>query len=348
MVPDRIKLQLNWLNLRVRLRIEAKRKSTNMAYTAIAKSAITLSLLLGLMACQPTTEPSPPAPPINEMKIAHLSEGDESNFEAIRSTFADRNPGYDMAYHTNQKALPQAEAPWVVFIQEGGGTATINGENSSKFSVGDILMLQKGDRVETDSLFSALVFTVPEIAPDNIPAFVRPDWDMNITDTPGGCATETNAYRRILLTWLDKVGPYSFHAINAHRVRIMDSFSHYHPVEGGFDEFYLVQMVLPGAKILTSSHVKMIEKPERIAEEQAAGLIQSTPLQVGDLVYLPRGIVHRGVGGVLAQVITVPGFVPGSEIGVDHHLKKINDILSLKGKQALPFNQSASTKAVIK
>jgi len=330
------------------INIKAKRKSTNMAYTAIAKNAITLSLFVGLMACQAATEPSPPSPPINEMKIAHLSTEDASSFEAIRSTFADRNPGYDMAYHKDQKTLPKAEAPWVVFIQEGGGTATINGENSSKFSVGDILMLQEGDQVETDSLFSALVFTVPEIAPDNIPAFVRPDWDMNITDTPGGCATETNAYRRILLTWLDKVGPYSFHAINAHRVRIMDSFSHYHPVEGGFDEFYLVQMVLPDAKILTSSQVDLIENPAKIAQGQAQGLIQSTPLQVGDLVYLPRGTMHRGVGGVLAQVITVPGFVPGSEIGVDHHLKKINDLLSLKGEEALPFNQAASTTAVIK
>lgn len=319
-----------------------------MAYHAIAKSAITLSLLMGLMACQPTVEPSPPVPPINEMKIAHLSQGDESSFEAIRSTFADRNPGYDIVYHADQKALPEADGPLVVFIQEGGGTATINGENSSKFSVGDILMLQAGDQVETDSLFSALVFTVPEIAPDNIPAFVRPDWDMNITDTPGGCATETNAYRRILLTWLDKVGPYSFHAINAHRVRIMDSFSHYHPVEGGFDEFYLVQMVLPGAKILTSSQVDLIENPTGIEKGQAEGLIQATPLKVGDLVYLPRGTMHRGFGGVLAQVITIPGFVPGSEIGVDHHLKKINDLLSLDGKAALPFNESASKEAVIK
>ena len=77
---------------------------------------------------------------------------------------------------------------------------------------------------------------------------IRPDWDPNITDIPGGCATETNAYRRILLTWKQEVGQYLYHALNAHRVRIMDSFSHYHPVEGGFDEFYLVQMALPDAQ----------------------------------------------------------------------------------------------------
>ena len=71
-------------------------------------------------------------------------------------------------------------------------------------------------------------------------------------------------------------------------------------------------------------------------------------LKVGDLVYIPRGIMHRGIGGVLAQVITVSGFVPGSEIGVDHYLKTINDQLQLTGENALPYNESASSSAIIK
>ena len=171
---------------------------------------------------------------------------------------------------------------------------------------------------------------------------------MNITDVPGGCATETGAYRRILLTWKDKVGPYLYHSLNAHRVRIMDSFSHYHPVKGGFDEFYLVQMALPEAKLITSTQTSRIENPATVTPEVANSLLQSHSLRVGDLVYLPRGVVHRGVGGVLAQVITVPGFVPGSEIGVDHHLKKINEILQLSRKAKLPLNVEASASAIIK
>jgi ribosomal protein L16 Arg81 hydroxylase len=80
----------------------------------------------------------------------------------------------------------------------------------------------------------------------------------------------------------------------------------------------------------------------------AAQLLESTSLEVGDLVYLPRGVMHRGIGGVLAQVITVPGFIPGSEIGVDHHLKAINQNLNLSDKQALPYHSDAANGPVIK
>ncbi|NJK83644.1 MAG: hypothetical protein HC912_07325 [Saprospiraceae bacterium] len=189
---------------------------------------------------------------------------------------------------------------------------------------------------------------MPEEFPEHLPLFIRPDWDENITDTPGGCATETGAYRRILLTWLGRVGPYLYHSLNAHRVRIMDSFTHYHPKEGGFDEFYLVQMAMPGAKIITGERVDLVENYEQLSEAQAKALLTITPLHVGDLVYLPRGVIHRGVGGALVQVITVPGFIPKSEIGVDYYLRKINERFDLKGKEALPFNVEASDSIIIK
>ncbi len=318
-----------------------------MTAKSILRGSIFIYVVWGFISCQTTPHPAS-EPPIENMKIAHLRAGDTTAFQQIRAQFVQNNPGYDLSYVESTLELPQAASNRVVFIQEGGGTAVINGQDSSKFSVGDIILLGEAQGIQTDSLFSALIFMVPEAPPDNIPAFVRPDWDLNITDVPGGCATETNAYRRILLTWLGKVGPYNYHAINAHRVRIMDSFSHYHPKEGGFDEFYLVQMALPEAKILTSPLVPKIEDPVSVGKEEVDGLIQSTKLEVGDLVYLPRGVMHRGVGGVLAQVITVPGFIPGSEIGVDHHLHRINQILSLKGAKRLPYNEAASTEAVIK
>ena len=280
--------------------------------------------------------------------IANLEKGDSMDFKAIRESFSQRNPGYNMNWFSEVKELQIEESNRVVFIQNGGGTATISGEKSSKFSIGDIILLKNGEGLTTDSLFSSLVFQVPDKAPEDIPSFIRPDWDPNITDIPGGCATERNAYRRILLTWADKVGTYLFHSINAHRVRIMDSFSHYHPIEGGFDEFYLVQMVLPEARIITSNQVSLIENPLSVTKAQAAELIQSQKLAVGDLVYLPRGVMHRGLGGVLAQVITIPGFIPGSEIGVDHHLLKINQNLSLTSEKQLPYNKSASLTEVIK
>ncbi|MBX2815757.1 MAG: hypothetical protein KTR24_07160, partial [Saprospiraceae bacterium] len=85
-----------------------------------------------------------------------------------------------------------------------------------------------------------------------------------------------------------------------------------------------------------------------VTPAQATSLLQANKLQVGDLVYMPRGTVHRGIGGVLAQVITVPGFIPGSEIGVDHHLKEINSLLELRGQDQIPYNRIAARTKTIK
>ncbi|MBX2816028.1 MAG: hypothetical protein KTR24_08520, partial [Saprospiraceae bacterium] len=188
------------------------------------------------------------ADPVDEIIWVSLDAHEPAGFEELRRAFSERNPGYDVSYHHRISKLNGTPTARVCFIQDGGGTMTI-GSQSSKFSVGDIIMLDAAEEFSTDSLVDVLAFMVPEELPVEIPSFVRPDWDPNITDTPGGCATETNAYRRILLTWLDKVGPYQFHSLNAHRVRIMDSFTHYHPKQGGFDEFYLVQMALPEARL---------------------------------------------------------------------------------------------------
>lgn len=283
-----------------------------------------------------------------QVKVVHLSEGDTAGLSEMRSVFKERNPGYDMHYFSEVNRLSGEGEIRLVFIQKGEGLARLNGQDTSSFSVGDIINLEKDDYFKTDQPFDALVFKVPQPLPENIPAFVRPDWDPNIADVPGGCATETNAYRRILLTWLDKVGPYQYHALNAHRVRIMDSFTHYHPMDKGFDEFYLVQMAMPGARLYTSDKVADIQDPESVSEGEVDGLLNEMTLNVGDLVYLPRGIAHRGYGGVLAQVITVPGFVPGSEIGLDHHLRAINERFSLEEEEALPYNKFASTHAVVK
>ena len=305
-------------------------------------SAFGISILL-LTACAEKEVALKQAP----MQIAHLSQGDQEGLEAIRQAFSERNEGYDLDYISKVKTIEAKDLHRLAFLQEGGGTALLDGD-TSKISVGDIIYLHPGNTMTIDSLVSFLVFTIPDPMPDNIPQFVRPDWDLNITDTPGGCATETNAYRRILLTWLGKNGPYLYHGLNAHRVRIMNSFTHYHPIDGGFDEFYLVQMAQPKAKIITSERVDLITQPESVQKEDIDELLQATPLDVGDLVYLPRGVAHRGLDGVLAQVITVPGFIPGSEIGLDHHLKAINDRLGLEGPKGLPYHEEAAKEVVIK
>jgi mannose-6-phosphate isomerase-like protein (cupin superfamily) len=285
--------------------------------------------------------------PLDSVLVAHLSRGDTTGLASIREAFVARNPGYDLGYLAGVTEVPPSDRPRVAFVQEGEGIATLAGEES-EFSVGDILLLGPNESFRSDSLLSLLVFEMPEPLPEGVPAFIRPDWDPLITDTPGGCATDPGAYRRILLTWREEVGPYVYHALNAHRVRITDSFSHYHPREGGFDEFYLVQLTTPEARLFTSEKLDRILRPTRVRSTEAAGLIDERTLEVGDLVYLPRGVVHRGFGDVVAQVITVPGFIPGAEIGVDHHLREISERLSLKRPDTLPFNVESSDAPVVR
>lgn len=296
----------------------------------------------------------------NKVQIVNLNDADSAKFNAIREAFTERNPGYDMTYLPATQNLEPQDYTQVIFVQAIEGvtnqdvmgraiiTKSSNSQKKSEAIVGDILILEKGERLQTDVEMGLMVFQVPEEPQNDIPSFIRPDWDPNITDVPGGCATDIDAYRRILLTWKEDVGEYIFHALNAHRVRIRDSFSHYHPKVGGFDEFYLVQLVEPGAKIITSEDTELITHPEEVTQSQTDGLMQEYELEVGDLVYLPRGVIHRGYGGVVAQVITVPGFIPGSEIGVDHHIRAINERLSLAGDRALPYNLEASAEPVIR
>jgi len=284
--------------------------------------------------------------------IANLYDGPSDTLNEILESFRARNPGYDFTYYSSVTGIGKENVHRIVFLQEGEGNATITTEAGEKIesplTFGDMVILRKGERMHTDRPLGFLAFTVPDIPPAELPSYIRPDWDPNITDIPGGCATEIDAYRRILLTWRKDVGEYIFHSLNAHRVRIRDSFSHYHPEDTGFDEFYLVQMAEEGAKIIISENVELIREPEKITAYQAAELIQEYELRKGDLVYIPRGVMHRGVGGVLAQVITVPGFIPGSEIGVDHLIREINEILALDNENALPYNIEFSTEPVIR
>ncbi|HEX6813554.1 MAG TPA: hypothetical protein VF384_18185 [Planctomycetota bacterium] len=276
------------------------------------------------------------------IRVARLDDADGSGFHSLRAAFCAANPGYDVQWHPQSRELAAAEADRVLFVQGPAGRTLAP-------TVGDVVLLRARERwtLGEGPGVDLLAFTLPAELPAELPSLIRPDWDPRITDTPGGCAEETGAYRRILLTWLPQNGPYVLRDLNAHRVRITDSFSHYHPKHGGFDEFYLVQMAPAGARLLTSEHVPAIESGE-VDRERARDLLQTRPLRAGDLVYMPRGTMHRGLGGALVQVISVPGFVPQREIGLDHHLWEINKRLGLQGDEALPFHVVAARTAVVK
>lgn len=301
--------------------------------------------------------------PRAEVVRAHLFDDDadgQAAFARVKGHFEAANPGYAMEFLAAATEIAADSSNRLVFVQapveEEPAAAEIHSAfaaggaepRKTELHIGDIAVLRPGERLTAEPAIAALVFDVPDTPGDGVPAAIRPDWDPDITDVPGGCATETGAYRRILLTWLKDNGPYTFHGLNAHRVRITDSFTHYHPVDTGFDEFYLVQMSNDQDKLLTSYHAAAIESPETMTPELAGQLFAVHDVRAGDLIYLPRGVIHRGLGGVLAQVITVPGFRPGAEIGVDHHLLAINERLGLEGENALPYNVEASTQPIVR
>ncbi len=328
----------------------------------IADRGAALALAAAAAACGATEVGTAPVKPPSTtdldrtpIRVAHLGRGgDATGLGALRADFTRRNPGYALDWRPQLRDYRAGARSVVGFVQTGAATARVERAEGSTvtsdpaLTVGDVVLLRPGETLYADQELGVVLFEVPDPFSEGLPSFVRPDWDERITDTPGGCAEETGAYRRVLLTWLTAVGPYVYHALNCHRVRIVDSFAHYHPLNGGFDEFYLVQRVQPGAVLYTSEATDRITDPSSVTDGEAAWLLEVHDLEVGDLVYLPRGTVHRGFGGVLAQIITVPGFRPGAEIGVDHHLRAINQRLGLQGDRALPFRSASSEAAVIK
>ena len=280
------------------------------------------------------------------------AQGDPDGLAALCEAFAAKNPGYRVSAIRDESELADAPAARALFLTRGEARAEVKtqgGESeSSSVCAGDLLWLRAGESLALDVPCDFISFDIPGELPAALPSFIRPDHDPLISDTPGGCAEEERAYRRILVTWLAESGPYTFDGLNAHRVRMWNSFSHYHPPEGGFDELYIVEDVESDGKIYTSAQRAEIESPEELGELAASELIQTLIPERGDLIFIPRGTIHRAVGGVLAQVVTVPGFKPGFEIGVDHHLRAINELLGLEGAMALPFQESAAKGPLIK
>ncbi|MCH2161337.1 MAG: arylsulfatase [Phycisphaerales bacterium] len=275
-------------------------------------------------------------------------------FDLVKNEYERRNPGTEIDFMSKRRRLPVVDATCVVFLQKGEGQVRVKsaeGElSSSEFRVGDLLALRPGDLATFDAPVDAVVFTIEEPFDPVIPRIIRADFDPNLTDTPGGCATDPGAYRRLLLTWDPARGPYVHHGLNCHRVRIDDSFTHYHPVDGGWDEFYLVQDAPPGATLLTSRFTEQIEQAEiggaspAVKAAEIDDLLQEHPLHNGSLVLLPRGLTHRGLGGAVVQVIAVPGFKPGFEIPMDRAIKRVNNRFALTGGRALPLHAAGADR----
>ena len=289
---------------------------------------------------------------------ARLDLVGEPGFSSLAATLADRNPGTSLAFAASAVDVPANDGHRVVFVQRGeteGEVITERGRRiASLLRVGDLLALRPGDVARFDAPVDILSFGIAEPLDDSVPSIIRPDFDPALTDAPGGCATDPGAYRRLLLTWDLARGPYVNRGFNCHRVRIDDSFTHYHPLEGGWDEIYLVQEAPDGAQLLVCRETDRLDREQlvasgsvtspqeysRLSEPEIDGLFESIPLHAGSLVLLPRGLAHRGLGGAVVQVIAVPGFRPGFEIPLDGAIQRLNGRFLLTGERRLPLHKA--------
>lgn len=276
------------------------------------------------------------------MLRARPSQGQEG-LAPLHAALRPHAPDHRLAWW--QDRCEAETRPVVVFIDDGpgyGGVDLVTGP----LDRGDVVLLRTGQVLEAPSMRGLAIALPPGTDLGSLPVVLRPNHDPSQVDRPGGCAEETRAYRRILLTWSLENGPHVLHALNCHRVEMTDSLSHYHRPEGGFDELYLVQGVQPGAAVWAGPAQPIVDEAPETAE-QARRLLTRYDVEDGDLLHVPRGTVHRAVGGVLAQVITLPGFVPGAEIGVDHHLRRIAERFEL-GPSELPFRVESSSGPVVR
>lgn len=280
-----------------------------------------------------------------EVVVAHVSGAQRGEgVQRLQADFQARNPGYRVVMHTGAEPL-QLDTHAVTFVQSEDGTVAIDGAEPREVRLGDIVIQRPGRGYRFADQMELVSFLLPkdQELDTAIPDLVRPDFDPKLTDRPGGCATDPGAYRRLLLTWNPERGPYVHHGFNCHRVRIDDSFSHYHPVDGGFDEFYLVQEAPEGATLLVSGRTQDL-LADNVQQEDVAEVLERIPLKAGQLIMIPRGVTHRGYGGGVIQVLAVPGFLPGKEIPMDDAIRRVNGRFALTGSRALPVHDPAPDK----
>ena len=129
----------------------------------------------------------------------------------MASAFATANPGHSLAFAAATRELAVQPVARVGLVQAGEanmqiackqaecmpGEPSAASPRSSPVGVGDVVVLEPGEAASFDAPLDLLVFALPVTPDRSVPRAIRPDWDPRITDTPGGCATDGKAYRRI-------------------------------------------------------------------------------------------------------------------------------------------------------
>jgi hypothetical protein len=149
-----------------------------------------------------------------------------------------------------------------------------------------------------------------------------------LRDTAGGCNSESDAFRRLTMTWhcntatadeADGINTVNSHVVN---IAAQTSRTHYHPaipVGGGKPQHEIYFVLNPSVYSLNADgrqgylHV--------FPDISNLTVYQQIPLSPGAIVYIPPDTGHRAVDAFV-NVVTLPGFKPHNEIDLDAQIKE--------------------------
>ena len=127
-----------------------------------------LASLFGLLAA--CSAPPPRSTHIAQASLSPANAADPQMFGDLRAAFVANNPGYDLRWYPAVRALAEAAADRVVFVQ---GPA----DRQAEPTVGDVLLVRAGERwdLQGDGALNLLAYSLPEPLPAALPAIIRPE-----------------------------------------------------------------------------------------------------------------------------------------------------------------------------
>lgn len=206
---------------------------------------------------------------------------------------------------------------------ERGEVSAVHGEGDGlELGAGDVIALDKNEEVRLEGQGRFWAIDVETTGPLPFTGISRL---ADLEDTSGGCNVAENAFRRLQIVW-DPTGPRAdgHNVLGCHVVWIAEASSrtHHHPmppVVGGEPQHEMYLVLDPAEHGLQGGvgQPGVWTYPRAGAWERA----DFTPLEPGDVVFIPAGVVHRAVD-VLAGVVAIPGFKPGNELFLDAQIRK--------------------------
>ena len=281
------------------------------------------------------TSQSPRLP--EEILTARLLEPDTGRgWKALRRTLHELHPTHRLEHQTFGNLRPSPKAR-VCIVTHGSGMVGIKRQSTRLFrslGPGDLIFLQPGHELSTAAEIEGLVLSVPTPFPDALETLHT----SSATPSPAEDTKEREGWteeRIDILGGSAGVDHPTHPDVNVKRVHLAGAPTHYHPPAGGYDELVFILDAEAGAQVLWSDHREAIES-RRIAIAEVGKLFRSLPITKGDLLLVPRGVVHKPLGRSRSIVLALPGFLPEATVLLDEDLRAIALELGLRPEK-LPW-----------